>query len=63
MNCIRTLTHIRTPRMTKSFRACVTMTGKSQILTERGRILAEEYRRLNRIQQAGNNRILPRRVS
>ncbi|MDD5271135.1 MAG: hypothetical protein PHU14_00320 [Methylovulum sp.] len=58
MNHIRTLAHIRTPRMAKSFRACVNLTGKQQILTDSGRIRAEEYRRLNRVQQAVDQRIV-----
>jgi len=51
---IRTLAHIRTPRMTKSFRATVNLTGKSQILADYGRIFLEEFRRLNREQQIKN---------
>lgn len=50
MNKIRPLAHIRTPRMAKSFRACVNMTGKPQILADLGRIYSEEYQRLNRMQ-------------
>ncbi len=57
MNKIRTLAHIRTPRMVKSFRTCVNMTGKSQILADFGRIYLEEYRRLNRVQCAKSKRI------
>ena len=62
MNKIHTIAHIRTPRMLKGFRGCVNMTGKSQILAEFGRICSEEYRRLNRVQQASGKRILLRRV-
>jgi hypothetical protein len=40
--------------MTKSYRACVNLTGKSQILTEFGRIYSEEYQRLNRASQTGH---------
>ncbi|MEI7996312.1 MAG: hypothetical protein WCH01_15555, partial [Methylococcaceae bacterium] len=60
MNKIHTIAHIRTPRMLKSFRACVNMTGKSQILAEFGRIISDEYQRLNRVQQASGKRILRR---
>jgi hypothetical protein len=60
MNKIRTLAHIRTSRMAKSFRACVNMTGKSQILADFGRICSEEYQRLNRVQHAKGKRILLR---
>jgi hypothetical protein len=49
MNNIPTLAHIRTPRMLKGFRACVNMTGRSQILAECGRVFSEECRRLNRV--------------
>jgi hypothetical protein len=62
MNKIHTIAHIRTPRMLKGFRGCVNMTGKSQILADFGRICSEEYRRLNRVQQASGKRILLRRV-
>ncbi|MEI6269686.1 MAG: hypothetical protein WCP01_12470 [Methylococcaceae bacterium] len=62
MNKIHTIAHIRTPRMLKGFRGCVNMTGKSQILADFGRICSEEYRRLNRIQQASGKRILLRRA-
>lgn len=58
MNNIRTLVHLRTPRMIKGFRACVNMTGRSQILAEQGRLYAEEYRRLNCVQQVKNKVIL-----
>jgi hypothetical protein len=51
MKKIRTLAHIRTPRMIKSFRACINVTGRSQIFAEIGRVYAEECRRLNRVQQ------------
>jgi hypothetical protein len=60
---IHTIAHIRTPRMLKGFRACVNMTGKSQILTDFGRVCSEEYRYLNSIQQAGGKLVLLRRVS
>ncbi len=60
MNKIHTIAHIRTPRMLKSFRACVNMTGKSQILVEFGRICSEEYKRLNRVRQASGKRVLLR---
>ncbi len=62
MNKIHTIAHIRTPRMLKGFRGCVNMTGKSQILADYGRICSEEYRRLNRVQQASGKRILLRRA-
>ena len=62
MNKIHTIAHIRTPRMLKGFRGCVTMTGKSQIITDFGRIYAEEYRRLNRVQQVSGKCGLLRRV-
>jgi hypothetical protein len=64
MNKIHTVAHIRTARMAKSYRACVSMTGKSQILAEYGRVCAEEFQRLNRLQQqqAGGKRILLRRA-
>ncbi|MEI6069707.1 MAG: hypothetical protein WCP96_20405 [Methylococcaceae bacterium] len=62
MNKIHTIAHIRTPRMLKGFRGCVNMTGKSQILADFGRICSEEYRRLNRVQQASGKRILLRRA-
>jgi hypothetical protein len=62
MNKIHTIAHIRTPRMLKGFRGCVNMTGKSQILADFGRICSEEYRRLNRVQQASGKCILLRRA-
>lgn len=62
MNKIHTIAHIRTPRMLKGFRGCVNMTGKSQILADYGRICSEEYRRVNRVQQASGKRILLRRA-
>ena len=62
MNKIHTIAHIRTPRMLKGFRGCVNMTGKSQILADFGRICSEEYRRVNRVQQASGKRILLRRA-
>ena len=63
MNKIHTIAHIRTMRMAKSYRACVNLTGKSQILTDFGRIYSEEYQRLNRVSQKGHKkRILLRRV-
>jgi len=61
MNKIQTMAHIRTARMLKSFRACVNMTGKSQILADFGRICSEEFRRLNRVQNALGKHILFRR--
>jgi hypothetical protein len=61
MNNIQTMAQIRTPRMLKSFRACVNMTGKSQILAEFGRICSEEYQRLNRVQNTCGRLILVRR--
>jgi hypothetical protein len=60
MNKIHTIAHIRTPRMLKSFRACVNMTGKSQMLVEFGRLFSEEYKRLNRVRQASGKRVLLR---
>jgi len=60
MNKIHTIDHIRTPRMLKSFRACVNMTGKSQILADYGRFFLEEYRRYDRMQEASGQRILIR---
>ena len=63
MNKIHTIAHIRTMRMAKCYRACVNLTGKSQILTDFGRIYSEEYQRLNRVSQTGHKkRILLRRV-
>jgi hypothetical protein len=62
MNKIHTIAHIRTPRMLKGFRGYVTMTGKSQIITDFGRVYAEEYRRLNCVQLASGKRSLLRRV-
>ncbi|MEY3758775.1 MAG: hypothetical protein RIR39_266 [Pseudomonadota bacterium] len=59
---INTIAHIRTPRMLKGFRACVNMTGKSQILADFGRICSEEFRHLNRVQQASGKHILLRRI-
>jgi hypothetical protein len=61
MNKIHTMVHIRTPRMLKSFRACVHMTGKSQILADFGRICSEEYQRLNRVHNASGKLIILRR--
>lgn len=60
MNNIRTLAHIRTPRMLNSFRTCVNMTGRPQILADFGRIYLEECRRLNRVQNIKSKRILLR---
>ena len=60
MNKIHTIAYIRTPRMLKSFRACVNITCKSQILVEFGRICSEEYKRLNRERQASGKRVLLR---
>jgi len=62
MNKIHTLADIPTMRMTKSYRACVNLTGKSQILTEFGRIYSEKYQRLNHASQTGHKqRIFLRR--
>jgi hypothetical protein len=57
MNKIHTIAHIRTIRMAKSFRSCVSLIGKSQILADYGRICLEEYCRLNRVSQAKNKYI------
>jgi hypothetical protein len=62
MNKIHTIAHIRTPRMLKSFRGCVNMTGKPQILVDFGRICSEEFQRLNRLQQADGKCILLRKT-
>ncbi|MBS1205222.1 MAG: hypothetical protein H6R25_2121 [Proteobacteria bacterium] len=62
MNKIRTLAHVRTLRMVKSFRACANMTGPSQILIDSGRVYFEECRRLNRVQCAKCKRILLRKA-
>ena len=59
---IRTLTHIRTPRMLKGFRACINTTGQSQILAEWGRVFSEECRRLNRVRNVKSQSTLFRRV-
>jgi hypothetical protein len=48
---IRTSSHIHTHRELKSYRSCVTATGKSQILPEIGRIYLAECLLLNRILQ------------
>lgn len=48
MNTIRTSQVIRTHRMLKGFRYCVNATGKSQQVSEHGRVIHEECRRLNR---------------
>jgi hypothetical protein len=62
MKKIHTLAHIRTMRMTKSYRTCVNQTGKSQILTDFGRIYSEEYQRLNSLNQTSHKqRIFLRR--
>ncbi|MFZ2725989.1 MAG: hypothetical protein WAX77_07065 [Methylococcaceae bacterium] len=58
MKAIATLAVIRTPRMLKGFRACVTLTGRSQILSELGRVYAAEYQRLNRVQHAKSKRVV-----
>jgi hypothetical protein len=63
MNKIHTMAHIRTHRMLKGFHACVNMTGKSEILTDLGRVCSEEYQRMNRVQKASGKRILLRRKS
>ena len=57
MNKIHTIAHLRTIRMAKSFRSCVSLIGTSQILADYGRICLEEYRRLNRVSQAKNKYI------
>ena len=62
MNKIHTIAHIRTMRMAKSYRACVNLTGKSQILSDFGRICSEEYQRLNRLSQVSHKKHLLRRV-
>ncbi len=62
MNKIHTIAHIRTMRMTKSFRTCVNMTGRSQILADLGRVYLEEFQRLNRMHQACDKRILLRKA-
>jgi hypothetical protein len=62
MNKVHTTAHIRTMRMAKGYRSCVNLTGKSQILSERGRICSEEYQRLNRLSQANHKKHLLGRV-
>jgi hypothetical protein len=60
MNKIHTLAHIRTARMLNSFRACVNMTGRSQIIADFGRVYLAECYRLNRVQHSQGKRILVR---
>jgi len=61
MSNIRTSSHIRTHRGLRSFRSCINATGIPQILPDLGRIILEEYRRLNKIMQA-NLKNKPRRI-
>jgi hypothetical protein len=51
MSNIRTSSHIRTHRELKSYRSCMTATGKSQVLPEIGRIYLAECLLLNRVLQ------------
>lgn len=60
MNNIHTVAHIRTPRMLKGFRSCINMTGESQIFADLGRVFLEEFRRLNRVQNAISKRLSER---
>ena len=62
MHKIHNVAHIRTMRMAKSYHACVNLTGKSQILSDFGRICSEEYQRLNRLSQVSHKKHLLRRV-
>ncbi len=59
---IHTIDYICTSQMLKSFRACINMTGKSQVFADIGRVYLAKYKRLNRIQQVSGKNILLRRV-
>jgi hypothetical protein len=57
-NNIRSLAYIRTPRMLKGFRSCINATGKSQMISDQGRVVLAECQRLNRVYNIETKRII-----